>query len=229
MLKTDFVAIPERLSSNKLCPQRSAEPVSPCTVEMQGEEVTVCGTVLYFVLWHTHHRRTSKKQNVLNSAVCPRYNPISTAAVTALSASEEDVYFKHKKPLCSFTEKPPIFFISSKDLWIEQQMLAMKQKEPPASQLWLTEIFPSQKGREMLTQTLLYVPVLRPCCSSIRSFHIHRDQYGPRWDLQKFTRPQPSCGLLPSCSSRGRLTESYASQNPHSSWRVVTLLPRWLG
>lgn len=138
---------------------------------MQGEQVTGCSTILYFVLRHTQHKRIPKKQNLINSAVCPRYNPISATAVHSgcIVCLRGRCLFQIQKKLCFFTEKPQILFIRLKDLCIEQQMLEMKQKEPPASHLWLTEILPSQKGRETVTQTLLYVPVSRqlPRSSSI--------------------------------------------------------------
>ena len=88
----------------------------------------------------THHKQIPQKQNLINSAVCPGNKPISTTAAHNGSTVclRGRCLFQMQKLLCFFTEKPQIFFIRLEDLCMEQQMLEMKPKEPPASPLWLT-------------------------------------------------------------------------------------------
>lgn len=119
--------------------------------------MTGCSTILYFVLRHTQHKRIPKKQNLINSAVCPRNNPISTTAVHSgcIVCLRGRCLFQIQKKLCFFTEKPQILFIRLKDLCIEQQMLEMKQKEPPASHLWLTNTPKSERERNGDSETFV--------------------------------------------------------------------------
>lgn len=76
-------------------PQQTAESVSPCTTETQGEQVTMCRTVLRFMLCH------SSREDFINSAICPRYHPPQRSTAGAPAASEEDGYLKYKKNCAS--------------------------------------------------------------------------------------------------------------------------------
>lgn len=214
----------DRLFSYLLTPSRQqAVPAVDCWIHVTlhcGDTRWAGDRVQHGSLLHVvsdSHHKIQKKQNLINSAICPRYNPISTTAVHSkcilclrgrclLQIKKRIVLLHWKTSNLLYHVKRPLDWTADAGNETERasRLSVVANRNTPKSE--------RERNGDSDTFVCLSFEVaalLQFHC--ICSFHIHWDHYSPCRDLREFAWLHPSCGLLRSCSRRGQLTQSYVS------------------